>query len=219
MSGFSLDSNDDDGVRPVPASDDPSPFTLAARTEDADRLARSLQTLEPVYREVRGITSMNIDQHENFQHMIDESLAGGVSAEREQFLREHLDTCAPCQEYLSASIRVIAGLGGFSFEVGPTLNARVLASLRRPAQRVQAAQPGRRRWALISVAAVVLTIGGSFFDLQFGALLASVFDIQRIQVRQVLLAFWIVPSLCVLLLFPLLPLLSKAGTRREEGIL
>ena len=48
---FSLDSNDDGGVRPSPTSDEPSPFTLAARTEDADRLARSLQTLEPVYRE------------------------------------------------------------------------------------------------------------------------------------------------------------------------
>jgi len=46
---FSLDSNND--LRPVTASDEPSPFTLAARTEDADRLARSLQTLEPVYRE------------------------------------------------------------------------------------------------------------------------------------------------------------------------
>jgi len=67
---------------------------------------------------------MNIDYHDNFRHMIDESLAGGISAEREQSLREHLDTCAPCQEYLSASSRVIAGLGGFSFEVDPALNAR-----------------------------------------------------------------------------------------------
>src|ERR1700689_4260584 len=35
---FSLDTNDDDeqeGVRPPPASDAPSPFALAARTEDA----------------------------------------------------------------------------------------------------------------------------------------------------------------------------------------
>jgi Putative zinc-finger len=162
---------------------------------------------------------MNIDHHESFQHMIDESLAGSISAEREQSLREHLDTCAPCQEYLSASNRVIAGLGGFSFEVNPTLNARVFASLRLRAQQIQAAQPGRRRWALISVAAVVLTMGGSFVDLQFGGLIASVFDIQRMQVRQGLLAFWIVPSLCFLLLFPLLPLLSKAGTHREERIL
>jgi hypothetical protein len=162
---------------------------------------------------------MNIDHHESFQHMIDESLAGSISAEREQSLREHLDTCAPCQEYLSASNRVIAGLGGFSFEVNPTLNARVFASLRLRAQQIQAAQPGRRRWALIGVAAVVLTMGGSFVDLQFGGLIASVFDIQRMQVRQGLLAFWIVPSLCFLLLFPLLPLLSKAGTHREERIL
>ncbi len=153
---------------------------------------------------------MNNDHHESFRHMIDESLAGGISAEREHSLREHLDTCAPCQEYLSVSNRVIAGLRGFSFEVDPTLTARVLSSLRRPAQ------PSLRRWALISVAAVVLTMGGSFVDLRFGDLIASVFDIQRMQVRQGLLDFWIVPSLCVLLLFPLLPLLSKAGSPREE---
>ncbi len=49
------DSNVDpsaDGVRPAAvASSEPSPFTMAARTEDAGRLARSLETLEPVYRE------------------------------------------------------------------------------------------------------------------------------------------------------------------------
>jgi hypothetical protein len=162
---------------------------------------------------------MNIDHHESFQNMIDESLAGSISAEREQSLREHLDTCTPCQEYLSANNRVIAGLDGFSFDVDPTLNARVFASLRLPAQHVEAAQTGRRRWALISVAAVVLTTSGSFVDLQFGDLIASVFDIQRMQVREGLLAFWIVPSLFVLLLFPLLPLLSKAGTHREERTL
>src|ERR1700683_3359492 len=111
---------------------------------------------------------MNIGQHESFQHMIDESLAGAISAEKERSLREHLDTCAPCQEYLSASNRVIASLGGFSFEVDPTLNARVFASLKLRAQQTQAAQPSRRRWVSISLVAVVLTIGGSFVDLQFG---------------------------------------------------
>jgi RNA polymerase sigma-70 factor, ECF subfamily len=49
---LSLDSDDDDGrVHPAAASNEPSPFTLAARTEDADRIARSLQTLAPVHRE------------------------------------------------------------------------------------------------------------------------------------------------------------------------
>jgi RNA polymerase sigma-70 factor, ECF subfamily len=52
---FSLDSNtgeEQDGAPRTPASNAPSPFALAARTEDAERLAASLQTLESIYREV-----------------------------------------------------------------------------------------------------------------------------------------------------------------------
>jgi hypothetical protein len=67
---------------------------------------------------------------------------------------------------------VIAGLGGFSFEVDSTLNATVFASLRARAQQVQVAQPRSRQWVLISLAAVVLTMGGSFVDLRFGDLIA-----------------------------------------------
>ena len=51
---FSLDSNDDrewESSATSPASDSPSPFALAARTEDAERLAHSLQALDSVYRE------------------------------------------------------------------------------------------------------------------------------------------------------------------------
>jgi RNA polymerase sigma-70 factor (ECF subfamily) len=51
---FSLDSNgegEQDTAVQMPASNAPSPFTLAARTEDAERLAGSLQTLQPIYRE------------------------------------------------------------------------------------------------------------------------------------------------------------------------
>jgi RNA polymerase sigma-70 factor (ECF subfamily) len=48
----SLDGEEEcEGTRPTPASDVPSPFTLAARTEDAAVLAQSLQTLDPAYRE------------------------------------------------------------------------------------------------------------------------------------------------------------------------
>jgi RNA polymerase sigma-70 factor, ECF subfamily len=50
----SLDSNDltDEALpRLSPISSEPSPFEQAARTEDAQRLAQSLQSLEPVYRE------------------------------------------------------------------------------------------------------------------------------------------------------------------------
>jgi len=49
----SLDANDGEGNRealPLVAGS-PSPFELAARTEDAERLALRLATLEPIYRE------------------------------------------------------------------------------------------------------------------------------------------------------------------------
>ncbi|RXH57057.1 RNA polymerase sigma factor [Granulicella sibirica] len=48
---FSLDSNEEDVVRSSPASSEPSPYTLAARTQDAERLAHTLETLEPLFRE------------------------------------------------------------------------------------------------------------------------------------------------------------------------
>jgi RNA polymerase sigma-70 factor (ECF subfamily) len=48
---FSLDSNEEDVVRSSPKCSEPSPYTLAARTQDAERLAHSLQILEPVLRE------------------------------------------------------------------------------------------------------------------------------------------------------------------------
>jgi RNA polymerase sigma-70 factor, ECF subfamily len=51
---FSLDSNDSLEQDPTPLSPisgAPSPFEQAARTEDAQRIARSLQALEPIYRE------------------------------------------------------------------------------------------------------------------------------------------------------------------------
>jgi RNA polymerase sigma-70 factor, ECF subfamily len=52
---LSLDPEDDTeqgAAAQLPASDDPSPFVLAARTEDSQRLAQSMQTLNFIYREV-----------------------------------------------------------------------------------------------------------------------------------------------------------------------
>jgi RNA polymerase sigma-70 factor (ECF subfamily) len=50
---LSLDANDDDPEHAIapPISAGPSPFEQAARTQDAYRLAQSLATLEPIYRE------------------------------------------------------------------------------------------------------------------------------------------------------------------------
>jgi RNA polymerase sigma-70 factor (ECF subfamily) len=50
---FSLDSNDFESL--CPESCVPSPFEQAARTEDAERVAESLQGLEPICREALAL--------------------------------------------------------------------------------------------------------------------------------------------------------------------
>jgi hypothetical protein len=152
---------------------------------------------------------MNIDHHERFQRMIDESLAGAISAEKEHSLREHLATCAPCLEYLSASNRVIAGLSGFSFEVNPTLNARILVALKLRAQQDRAAQPGRRRfmrlhnvrfkvWAAFAVA-LSMSITGSVLVYQVAKQLTVPMYFDTTQVQAGVLVFWLLPSFCAAL--------------------
>jgi anti-sigma factor RsiW len=162
---------------------------------------------------------MNIDHHETFQRMIDESLAGILSAEREQSLREHLSTCAPCREYLSASNRVIAGLSGFSFEVNPTLNARVLAALRLQAEECRGIL-GRdngtmrqhsvpfKNWAAFAVA-LAMSIAGSGFVYQLAERLAVPMHFVSAQVQAGVLVFWMLPSLCAALC-----LLAAPGEKR-----
>ena len=162
---------------------------------------------------------MILDHHERFQRMIDESLASAISPEKEQSLREHLATCAPCLEYLSASNRVIAGLSGFSFEVNPTLNARVLVALELQAQKVRAAQPGRRRlmrqhnvqfkvWAAFTVA-LSMSIVGSALVYQVAKLLTVPMYFDTAQVQAGVLVFWLLPSFCAAL-----SLLAARGENR-----
>ena len=149
---------------------------------------------------------MIIDHHDSFQRMIDESLAGAISAEKEQSLREHLATCAPCLEYLSASNRVIAGLSGFSFEVNPTLNARVLAALRLQAEEgrgILARDTGTMRqhsvpfknWAAFAVA-LSMSFVGSALVYQMVKRLAVPMHFDTAQVQAGVLVFWLLPSFC-----------------------
>jgi len=159
---------------------------------------------------------MSIDFHESFRRMVDESLTGAISVEKEQSLREHLSTCVPCQEYLSASNRVISGLSGFSFEVNPALNAKVLAALRLQAQQVRSVRPRplqlmRRRIVEYKVGAAFavalsLSIVGSAFVYEVATLLLH-FD--TAQVRTDVLVFWLLPSFCAALC-----LLAARGQKR-----
>jgi len=149
---------------------------------------------------------MILDHHESFQHMIDQSLAGAISAEKEQSLREHLSTCVPCKEYLSASNRVIAGLSGFSFDVSPTLNSRVLAALRLQVQEGRAARKRDRRfmrqhtvslevWAAFAVA-LSMSIVGSALVYQLAKYLTVPMHFDNAEVQAGVLIFWLLPSLC-----------------------
>jgi anti-sigma factor RsiW len=89
---------------------------------------------------------MKTERHETFRRTIDKTLAGEVSLQEEKSLREHLQSCAPCQKYLSAETRVIASLNGFSFDVDPGLETKVCAALQLRAQQLEARQPSRQRW-------------------------------------------------------------------------
>ncbi len=149
---------------------------------------------------------MNVDFHERFQRMVDESLAGNIAVEKQQSLREHLATCVPCQEYLNASNRVISGLSGFSFEVNPNLNAKVLAALRLQAQQTPSAHPGHLQfmrqhnvqfkiWAAFAVALMLSFVGSALVYLMVTRLAVPMyFDIAQVQTG--VLVFWLLPSFC-----------------------
>ena len=139
---------------------------------------------------------MNNDHDDTFQRMINESLAGVLSAEKEQSLREHLATCAPCQEYLSASNRVIAGLSGFSFDVSPTLNASILAALKlRQTGTMRQHSVPFKNWGAFAVA-LSMSFVGSGLVYHTAERLAVPMHFVSAQVQAGVLVFWLLPSLC-----------------------
>jgi hypothetical protein len=160
---------------------------------------------------------MQVDRHQEIRQIIDQSLEGAVSLQDEQALRKHLLSCAVCQEYLNASHRAIAGLGGFSFEVNPDLHRKVLAALAQRAQQLQTKRGERRPMLWSYLAALVLTLVGSLAATRFSGLAVAVFHLQPATMHFGLLALWIVPSLCFCLLFPFLHRLS-VGWMNEKGL-
>ena len=158
---------------------------------------------------------MKTDPHAIIREVIDKTLARGASPEDAPSLQEHLAVCAQCQEYRSAGTRIIASLGGFSFDVDPELQQKVFWSLSVRAQQLETAQSHRRRIMWGCVGALLLLMTGSWVALEFGNLVAGALNLPPMQVQRLLLALWVLPSLCLSLLFPVLPLLS----RREERFL
>jgi predicted anti-sigma-YlaC factor YlaD len=146
--------------------------------------------------------------HSLFRQIIDQSLAqplgGGPTSQEQQALREHLGTCAACQQYLDAANRAIAALGDFSFAIDPALDSKVIASIASRAQQLEAAGLHRRRLWATSLLALVLTVIGSIAASRLGTLAAPAFHIDPAQLHLGLATFWIAPSvlICMLLLLP-----------------
>jgi len=160
---------------------------------------------------------MQVDRHQEIRHIIDRSLVGAASSQEEQTLREHLLTCVACQEYLNASHQAIAGLGGFSFEVNPDLHGKVLAALTLRAQQLETKRVKQRPMLWSYLAALVLTVAGSFAAARFSGFAGAVFHLEPAPLHIGLLALWVVPSLCFCLLFPILHRLSQ-GWMNEKGL-
>ncbi|MFZ0519081.1 MAG: hypothetical protein WBG23_00225 [Acidobacteriaceae bacterium] len=152
---------------------------------------------------------MQTDSHESICRLIDKSLAGGVSGHEEQSLRQHLLTCDACRQYLDVSNRAIAGLGEFSFETDPNLPEKIVAALIVRAAQLETHRLSHRQLAWSYVAALILTLAGSFAAMQLGDRFASALPATHQQVQLGLVALWIVPSVCFCLLLPTLPTMSK----------
>ncbi len=142
---------------------------------------------------------MQTDRHQPICHIIDKSLVGTASLKEQQTLREHLLVCASCNEYLGASHRAIASLGGFSFDVDPALRERVLASLARQPSETRRILRMPLWWSRL--AALVLTMAGSLAASRLASLAAPVFHLPAAQIQLGVVAFWIAPSACFCLLF------------------
>ena len=143
--------------------------------------------------------------HPSFCALIDKSLAGAASPQEEQTLREHLAACAPCAEHLEATRRVVAGLEGFSFALGPGLDHQVLAAVALRARQLETSRIRRRQMGWGGLLALLLTAAGSFAASRLGGLAAPALHLDPAQMRLGLTAFWITPSLFICLLLLLLP--------------
>jgi hypothetical protein len=154
---------------------------------------------------------MRNDSHEAIRRIIDESLVSEVLPQDAESVRMHVGACGECRAYMESCTRTVAALGGFSFAEDPMLRAKVMASLGRRAEELE----GRRLiWARCLIA-VMLTVAGSFAAVQIGGWIGGILHVEPAQVRAGLIAVWIVPSLLICVLLPVLPVLSGGWMGRR----
>lgn len=163
---------------------------------------------------------MHIDSvapHESICRIIGQSLAGTATAEQEQTLREHLPGCVSCSDHLNTGRRAIAALQGFSFDVDPVLERRVLTALAQRTQQLETNRARRRQMGWGALLALLFTAVGSLAASRLGGLAAPTLHLDPAQLQFGLAAFWITPSLIFCLLLLLLPAL-QVGLSAKKGL-
>jgi hypothetical protein len=98
------------------------------------------------------------------------------------------------------------------------LQEKVHAALALRAQQLPPLQASRARIVQVTIAALLLTIAGSFAALHVGNLLAAVLHLPAAQAHTGLFTFWIAPSWCFSLLLPVLLLVSARSASRKGHI-
>lgn len=167
------------------------------------------------------------DPHQAMRHIVDKSLVGEASPPEQQALRKHLLGCAACQKYASDSRRAIVSLNGFSFApfaTDPGLQAKVHAALDARAQQLHATQHSRKRpnyasIVQVSLAALLLTIVGSFAALHVGSPLGTLLHLDPAAAQSGVVALWVLPSLFFSLLLPVVLLLSARSAKTKGSVL
>jgi predicted anti-sigma-YlaC factor YlaD len=161
-------------------------------------------------------TDPHLDPHGAARSIIDTSFVSEVSVQEEEVLREHLRDCAECREYMTICSRSVSSLNGFSFSVDPALNAKVLALLAERVQQLEAKRPQRKKMLPSFLVALAFTVIGSFVVSRLASPVATVFHIQQTHAQTSWLAFWVLPSLFLSMLLPVLPRLSEGWNGKGE---
>lgn len=156
---------------------------------------------------------MNAEAHQHFQRRIDEILVAGESLQSHPLLEQHLRTCSECEQYLNHSRKVISALGAFTFDVDPWLEAKVFHAIGLRTRQDQPRLLNRRLLFQVCCLAVVFILLGSVLDLWAARLFEPLVSTSQGHLQQNILDFWVAPSSLLLLVFPMLPLLTRQRGR------
>jgi hypothetical protein len=148
---------------------------------------------------------VQVDIHERTCLLIDKSLSAELSLQEQESLHAHMLSCARCQQYQAGNSRVVAALDGFTFELPLDLNANVHRSMQQLLHKMEKDHAARRSMLWTAFSAFLLSFLGSSVVWQLSDYLAVYAHMSAGELQTILLLVWIMPSLLISFLFPLIP--------------